>query len=108
MQKAGEEEADAQRPQGRNANGQHIFRRIEQQQHLVGDHLHDEKTQQHHSHGADDGQFDGPGHPILFAGAIIVGNDGNHAVVQAENRHEDDALQLEIDAEYSRGRGDEG
>ena len=39
--------------------------------------------------------------------AVVIGDNGHHAVVQAEDRHEDEALELEIGAEHGGGGGGE-
>ena len=39
-----------------------------------------------------------------MSGTVIVSDDGHHAVVQTEYRHEHKTLQLEIDTKYCLGR----
>lgn len=45
---------------------------------------------------------------VRLARAIVVGDDGHDAVVEAEYRHEDKALQLEIGGKDRHGGGVEG
>mgnify|MGYP006872872775 FL=1 len=37
--------------------------------------------------------------------AVVVGNDRHHTVVEAKDRHEHEALELEINAEHRDCRG---
>ena len=47
-------------------------------------------------------------HAVRPAGTVVVADDGHHAVVQAENGHEHEALQLEVDAKHRHRRSREG
>ena len=60
------------------------------------------------AHGVADAQLDGGGDAAGLAGAVVVGHDGHHAVVQTEHGHKDKGLELEIDTEHGGGRGGEG
>ena len=44
------------------------------------------------------------GDTLLVPSPVIIGNNGNHTVVQTEHRHEDKAVQLEIYSEYGSCR----
>ena len=104
---AGKDKGDADGPQGGHADGQHIGAGVEQAQEHLGDELHQGKAHQHDGHGKGDGQPDGLAHPVGAAGAVVIGDDGHHGVVQAEHRHENEALQLEINPEHRHGGGGE-
>ena len=45
---------------------------------------------------------------VRLSRAVVIGNDRHHTVIQTEHRHEDEALQLEIDAEDGGRRRGEG
>ena len=45
---------------------------------------------------------------VGLLGPVVVGDNGHHAVVQSEDRHEDKALELEVGAKHSGGGGGEG
>ncbi len=47
------------------------------------------------------------GNTVLFACTVVECDDRHHAVVQSEDRHEEEALQLEIHTEYRRCGGGE-
>ena len=99
---------DADDPQGGLADGQHVRRGIEEGEQRAGHQLKQRKAHGHDAHGHADGQLDGLLHPVGLFGPEVVGDDGHHAVVQAENGHEDEALELEIRAEHGGGGGREG
>lgn len=46
--------------------------------------------------------LDGLHHPQPVLGPVVIRHDGHQAVVQAEHRHKDEAVELEVNAE---GRG---
>ena len=92
---------DAQR---RAADGQCLLRGAENAQQRTGRELKQQHTRRHNGNGNDHRQADGLFHAIHTSCAVVVGNNGHHTVVQAENGHKDEALQLEIGAEHRRGR----
>ena len=47
------------------------------------------------------------GDAVRLARAIVVADNGHHAVVETEHRHEHKALQLEVDAEHGHRRAGE-
>ena len=42
---------------------------------------------------------------VGLAGTVVVADDGHHAVVHAEDGHEHEALELEVNAEHGHGGG---
>ena len=95
-------------PQSHGADGEHLLRGVEEHQQLLGEELENQASHSHDGHGGADGQLDGPLHPGQAGGAVVIADDGHHAVVQAEHRHEDEALKLEVCAEHGGGRLGEG
>ena len=55
------------------------------------------------AHGGHHRHPHNPCDALRFAGAVVVGDDGHHAVVQPDERHDDEALHLEVDAEHRHG-----
>ena len=74
----------------------------------VGEQIHDRCSAEHDHNGDAEGEFQGFVDSLFLLGAVVVGQDGDQSVVEAEDRHEEEALQLEVDAEdscSSRGEG---
>ena len=68
------------------------------------------KRQRYHDKSSKHTAFVCRHEPCFVPGTVIVSHDGHQAVVHAEDRHKDEALQLEINAQdrHSRlGKGDE-
>ena len=91
---------DAQR---NTADGEHFVRRREHPQQRFGDELEERAADAHDADGREDCQADGLAHAVEFLRAVVVRHDGHHRVVEAEARHEDEALELEVSTEH-RGR----
>ena len=72
------------------------------QQHL-GDKLEDGQTRQHDAKTGEGGDLHGLHHAAGIPGTIVEGYDGDDGVVDAEERHEEEGLELEIDAEDAGG-----
>ena len=53
----------------------------------------------HEGQGATEGNLQGPHDTLGLPCAVVVGDDGDGRVVQAEQGHEEEALELEVDAE---------
>ena len=53
--------------------------------------------------GVDGAALDGLDHAAALLGAVVIGDDGNNAVIQAEYGHEHKAVELEVDAEGCGG-----
>ena len=49
------------------------------------------------------GELEGLQHPVGVPGTVVEGHDGDDGVVDAEQRHEEEGLELEIDAEDAGG-----
>ncbi|MPM40000.1 hypothetical protein SDC9_86638 [bioreactor metagenome] len=105
---AGKQVAQTDDSERRNADGQHIRRSFEQKQQLCGQQLQGQQAAEHHNDRIDNRQAEGLDNPCFFLGAEVIRNNGNHAVVETKNRHKDEALQLEVNAEQRRGGGGEG
>ena len=106
-----EQEAEGDDPQGWDADGQQItgvILRPEQVQQDMGGELEGQQTGQHDSYRSSHTELDGLDDPVRTACPVVVGHDGHHAVIQAEYRHEDEGLELEIDAKHRGGGGGEG
>ena len=105
---ARQQEVEGDDPQRRHTDGQHGLAGRKDGQDLVGQQLEDGKADQHNALGVEDGSLDGLFDPVGFAGAVVVADDGHHAVVQAEDGHKHKALELEVDAKdgHCRGRED--
>ena len=96
---------DAQR---RDADGQHGVAGGKEAQHLIRQELEDAEAHQHDALGVEDCEADGLFDPLRLPCAVVVADDGDHAVVHTEDGHEHEALQLEVDAEDGDSRGREG
>ena len=104
---ARDDEVDGDDAQSHLAQSEHIGAGVEDAEHDAGAELCGREAQQHDGHGGNhrhpDDLYNAPG----FAGAVVVGDDGDHAVVEADEGHDDEALHLEVDAEHShRGAGE--
>ena len=64
--------------------------------------LEDRQSEEHDDHGDQDAELDGLDDPFPVPGSVIEGDHGDHTVVQPEYRHEYEALQFKIYAEYRR------
>ena len=93
---------------GRDADGQHRVAGGEEAQQLVRRKLEQAEADEHDALCVAHGQLDGLFDAVGITGAVVVADDGHHAVVHAEDGHEDEALELEVDAEDGDRRGREG
>ena len=84
---------------GRDADGQHFGRCVVELQQRARNSLEQDETDEHDADGIHGGILDGLKDTVLVPRAVVVGDDGDHAVVDAEDGHEDEALELEIRAE---------
>ena len=91
---------DAQRG---NADGQEVFGGLKQTQQHIRDGHKRGKSCQHKAHCGEHRQLEGFGDALLFPRAEVEGHDGNGGIVQAEQRHKEEALQLEVSAEHTHG-----
>ena len=99
---AGHAKAQGDDPQGGDAHLEHGVRGVEDLQQRPGNGPEDDHAQHHDAGGVDGAALDGFHHPQPVLGPVVIGHDGHHAVVQAEHRHKDEAVELEVNAE---GRG---
>ena len=99
----GQTEAQGDDPQSRDSHGHHGVRGLEYLQQRAGYDLEDGHTQNHHAGGVQGAALDGLDHAAALLGAVVVSNDGYDAVIQAEHRHKDEAVELEVDAEGGGG-----
>ena len=108
---SGHEKAGGNDAQGGDAYGQQVAcvfpLSLEQAQEDIGKQLEQGQSYRHNADRVGDGQPDGFDNPLGLAGAVVVGHDGNHSVVQTEDGHENKGLKLEINSEYRRGSGGE-
>ncbi len=100
---SGEQEAEADGPQGRNSDFQHLLGGIEQQQHGSREDLEDGKPHQHNGDGNEDTEFGCVHDALSVPCAVVEGNNGDHAVVQSEDGHEDKALELKVHTQHRHG-----
>ncbi len=98
-----EQEAEADNPQGGNADGQHLLVCLEEHEQLGRHKVEHHQSDEHDAHCNADAQPDRFHDALFTAGPVVVGHNGYHAVVQSEYRHEDKALKLEIYSEYGYG-----
>ena len=104
----GQREAKADDPLSGNADLEHRFVGVEEAEEHVGEQIHDRCSAEHDHNGDAEGEFQGFVDSLFLSGAVVVGQDGDQSVVETEDRHEEEALQLEVDAEdrcSSRGEG---
>ena len=92
---------------GWDANGQHGITGRKDAKHLIRCELEDAETNEHDALGIADCQLDGFFHAVRSAGTVVVADDGHHAVVQAKDGHEHEALQLEVHTEHRHRCGRE-
>ncbi len=102
---AGEQEAEADGSQGRDADLQHLGGGVEQQQHGTREDLEDGKAHQHDGYCDEDAESGGIHDTLLVARTVVECDDRDHAVVQSEDGHEDKTLELEVYAQYRYGGG---
>ena len=105
---ARQQEAEADDPQGRHADGQHMLRGVKKPQEHRRAALEDPQAKGHNGRGVDHRQLHRLGHPLGFLGPVVIGHNGHQAIVQAEDRHEDEALKLEVHPQHRRSRGGKG
>lgn len=72
---------------------------MEDTQQLVRHDPEKSDSDEHQAHSKGSGQADGLADAQPVLGAVVVGDDRNHGIVQTEDRHEDNAVDLEVDAE---------
>ena len=107
---ARERERQADDAQRGPADGQHLLRGGEETEQRTGDDLEERKTHAHDGDGCDSRKADRPAEALRLARTVVVRNDRHHRVIQAEDGHENEALELEVRAEHRRrrlGKGDE-
>ena len=97
--RAGHAEAQGDDAQGGYACGQHHVAGVKEPQQRIGYGPKQHCAEHHDAAGVQGAALDGGHHAAAVLSAVVVGHDGDHAVVQAENGHEDKGVQLEIDAE---------
>ena len=62
--------------------------------------LEDGKSEQHDGYGNNDAQLDSLNDTVFIPGTVVKCDNRDHPVIQSEDRHEDEALKLEVYAEY--------
>ena len=96
-------EAPANGPQGATAQLQECRRGIKDAQQQPRHRLEHRQTYQHKAQCTGAGNFQGFGDALRLPCAVVEGDNGNGGIVQAEQRHKEEALELEIDAEHVHG-----
>jgi len=99
---------DGNNAQGQNTHGQHGGAGVEHTQQHMWENFGQNQAAQHNALGKADSQFDGLGNALGLAGTVIVADNGHHAVVNAKNRHEYKALQLEVNTKHRNGGAGKG
>ena len=105
---AREDKTQADDAQGGHTDGQHVGGRFKQAEDIRREELNDHQAHQHDGHGQEGAEFHRIHQAFTLTGTVVVGDDGHHAVVEAEHRHEHEALELEIHVEHGHGGGREG
>lgn len=101
------DEAEADALHGYDSNGKHLIGSIEPPKQHMRQEGEDQETRGHDAQGNHHSHPDGLGDALGPFRPIVVAYDRDHTAVQTENRHEDEGLQAEIDAEYRDGTGSE-
>ena len=71
--------------------------------------MHDQRAAEHDRDGQAEGELQGLIDPVFPPGAVVVSQNGDQAVVEPEDRHKEETLELEIYTEDgSRCRGESG
>ena len=99
-----QQEGVADDPQGHRTDGEHLLRGVEKAQQRSRDQVKGRTAHTHNHCGGGGGELEGLFHPVQPGSAAVIGDDGHHAVVQTENGHEDEALELEVGPEDGGGR----
>ena len=94
-------EAPADGPQRGPADGQEVLRGIEHTQKQVRRQLEHQQARSHQKQRYGAGQLQRSLDPLRLTGAVVIGDDGDRGIVDAEERHKEEALELEVNAEYT-------
>ena len=70
--------------------------------------MHDQGSAEHDHNGHREGELQGFVNSVFAPRAVVVGENGNQAVVEAEDRHEEETLKFEVYAEDCRSRCGKG
>ena len=100
---AGQWKTNRNNSKRRDADGQHFIRGIENSQEDVRNHPEQKHSHRHNHHrvpGTEAGCFQ---QAVLLPRAVVIADDGDHAVVQTEDGHKHKAVELEVDAEGCGG-----
>ncbi len=99
----GNGEAPADGPQSHLADLQEGRGGVEHIQHDSREELEHGQAQKHNAHGGGAGVFQALQQAVGLPRTIVVGHDGDGGVVDAEQGHEEEALQLKVHAEDAGG-----
>ena len=100
--------AAADDPLRRDANLEHCGVGVEEAKEDIGEQVHGQCADEHDHDSDGEGELQGFIDPVFSPRAVVVGKNGDQAVVEAEYRHEEKALELEVNAEDGGGRRGEG
>ena len=70
---------------------------------LAGENHEDEGADEHNDAGPDQGNLDAAVNPFFDLRTVVVSDDGDDTIGQAEDRHEDEGLELEVDGHDVQG-----
>lgn len=94
---------DADNPQRLHAHGHEFLRGVEQAQQHLRHQLEGGQAQNHEAEGGGTGNFQSFCHPLRLPCSVVKSNDGDGGIVDAEQGHEEEALELVVDAEHASG-----
>ena len=77
-----------------------ILRGIKHTQQYLRHDLEHRHAHQHKGQGAEAGDLQGLGDPLRLSRTVVVGHDGDGGVIHSEQRHKEEALELEVNAEH--------
>ena len=100
--RACEHEGEAHGAQRRVADGQHVRIGVEQAEQGLRDELEGRHADQHQRRCAEDTALQHAEDALRLPRAVVIGRNSQRGVVDAEHRHEDEALQLVVCAEDGR------
>ena len=99
----GHGEAPGDGAQGADGHAHEFVAGIEDGQQQLGGELEHGEADQHDGESCHGGELQGLHHALGIPGTVVEGHDGDDGVVDAEQRHEEEGLELEIDAEDAGG-----
>ena len=99
----GHGEVDADNPQGGLAQFHKGIGQFKDTQQHLGDRHKGQTARDHKAQSGGGGHFQRFGDPLRLPGAVVKGHNGNGGVIQAEQGHEEETLELVVDGEHAGG-----